>query len=54
MICDWRTPGGNGIGVAEPAEDRDEGALIIEGDVEAVARLFTMFDTLPLMFDVVD
>ncbi|MGA3002332.1 MAG: alkyl sulfatase dimerization domain-containing protein [Acetobacteraceae bacterium] len=41
------------LGVSSIAQAQAEGALAVEGDVAAVERLFAMFDTFPLMFDVI-
>jgi alkyl sulfatase BDS1-like metallo-beta-lactamase superfamily hydrolase len=41
------------LGISSIAQSRAEGALTIDGDAAAVERLFSMFDTFPLMFDVV-
>ena len=41
------------LGITTPSRALTEGMLSIEGDSAAVERLFAMFDSFPLMFDVV-
>jgi alkyl sulfatase BDS1-like metallo-beta-lactamase superfamily hydrolase len=41
------------LGISSIAQAQVEGALVVEGDVTAVEKLFAMFDTFPLMFDVI-
>jgi alkyl sulfatase BDS1-like metallo-beta-lactamase superfamily hydrolase len=41
------------VGVSSTAQAQAEGTLTVAGDAAAVEWLFTMFDTFPLMFNVV-
>lgn len=41
------------LGVSSIAQAKTEGALTVAGDAAALEQLFAMFDTFPLMFDVV-
>ena len=54
LFSDRRTLEALVLGTITPSDARSDGTLTIDGDTTAVERLFAMFDTFPLMFDVVD